>query len=186
MEADWEFEVGGDAPVIDACWAGLIDLRCNPERAWQLPETAQFPALAAALAKLNAPASPAWTSKCDLWTHLEAGEFDPDEMAAPPGSAAHAMGCYIDLLPGSGRNWIPPELASAECQRVCGFLSAAPLPCCRADLIIRRAFIAPDREELGITAYLTACGNSPTEAAQVLQSALVIFADAFRGHSTIE
>ena len=30
MEADWEFEVGGDAPVIDACWPGFVDLRRIP------------------------------------------------------------------------------------------------------------------------------------------------------------
>jgi hypothetical protein len=27
LEADWEFEVGGDAPVIDALWPGFVDLR---------------------------------------------------------------------------------------------------------------------------------------------------------------
>jgi hypothetical protein len=30
MEADWEFEVGGDAPVIDALWPGFVDLRLSP------------------------------------------------------------------------------------------------------------------------------------------------------------
>ncbi len=32
MEADWEFEVGGDAPVIEAHWPGFVDLRQNPEQ----------------------------------------------------------------------------------------------------------------------------------------------------------
>jgi hypothetical protein len=179
MEADWEFEVGGDAPVIDACWTGLIDLRNTPECAWQLPETAEFPVLAETLAKLNAASSPVWTSKCDLWRHLEEGEFDPDEMDAPHGHTDHAMGCYIDLLPGNGRRWISPEIAAAECKRVCGFLRAVPRRCCRADLIIRRAFITRERVELGITAYLTACGGSSAEATQTLQAALAIFANAF-------
>ena len=31
MEADWEFEVGGDAPVIEALWAGFVDLRSQPD-----------------------------------------------------------------------------------------------------------------------------------------------------------
>ena len=35
MEADWEFEVGGDAPVIEARWPGFVDLRRNPERAME-------------------------------------------------------------------------------------------------------------------------------------------------------
>jgi hypothetical protein len=65
-------------------------------------------------------------------------------------------------------------------------LRAVPRRCCRADLIIRRAFITPERVELGITAYLTACGKSPAEAAQVLQAALAIFVDAFTATLTIE
>jgi hypothetical protein len=183
MEADWEFEAGGDAPVIDACWSGLVDLRRAPEQAWNLPETAQFPALAEALARLNVAASPVWTSKCDLWPHLEAGEFDPDELDAPPGCSAHAMGCYIDLLPGSGQQWLPPDRAAAWCKRVCVLLRAVPLRCCRADFVIRRAITTlnptdPERVDLGITAYLTSCGASPAEAARTLEAALAAFADA--------
>jgi hypothetical protein len=71
MEADWEFEVGGDAtvpeaPIIDACWSGFVDLQSAPERARLLPEASQFPALADALVKLNGVGSPVWTSKCDF------------------------------------------------------------------------------------------------------------------------
>src|SRR5580658_1022540 len=98
MEADWEFEVGGDGPVIEACWAGFVDLRRMPERACDLPESALLPGLAMVLQRLNSEASPFWTSKCDFWPMLEAGEFAPDELDAPPGCAAHAMSCYIDLL----------------------------------------------------------------------------------------
>ena len=191
MEADWEFEVGGDAPVIDACWPGLIDLQRSPERAWQLPETAQFPALAQALAKLNAASSPVWTSKCDLWLHLDAGEVDPDELDAPPGSSAHAMGCYIDLLPKCGQQWLPPDVAAAWCKRLCGLLRALPLLCCRVDLIIRRAVLIPDptdpeRVDLGITAYLTSCGASCAEAEQTLEGALAAFADALFARVTVK
>ena len=186
MEADWEFEASGDAPVIEAQWLGFVDLRRTPERARELPETVQFPALAKALVKLNAAVSLVWTSKCDVWEHLEEGEFDPDEMDAPPECAAHAMGCYIDLLPRSGRRWIPPELASAECRRVCGLLRAVPLRCCRIDLVIRRAFVTAERMELGITAYLISCGESSAKAAQTLQAALAAFVGAFDGHSTVE
>jgi hypothetical protein len=137
MEADWEFEVGGDAPAIEARWEGFVDLRLAPERAWELQETAQFPALAAALAKLNAPRSPVWTSKCDLWPRLESDAFDPDEMDAPSGGFAHAMGCYIDLLPRSDGQWRFPALAEATCKQVCAVMGAVPLRSCRLDLMIR-------------------------------------------------
>lgn len=186
MEADWEFEVGGDAPVIEAMWPDFVDLRSSPERARQLPEAAQLPALAEALAKLNAATSPVWTSKSDFWPHLESDAYDPDEMDAPSGCAACAMGCYIDLLPKSDQQWADPDLAAAACKQVCHLLRAVPLRCCRADLVIRRAFITPQRMGLGITAYVTACGASESEAAVALQAALAAFADAVCGHSTLE
>jgi hypothetical protein len=196
MEADWEFEIGGgatapgvpvpEAPLIDACWPGFVDLRRQPELAWHLPETAQLPALSEALAKLNAADSPVWTSKCDFWPHLEPDEFDPDELDAPPGSATHAMGCYIDLLPGNGQQWPLPAMAAAACKQAVALLRAVPLRCCRADLVIRRAFITPDRMDLGITAYLTSCGESSAAATRTFQAALTAFTDILRGHPTLE
>jgi hypothetical protein len=184
MEADWEFEVGPDAtglaaPVIEALWAGFVDLRCHPERAKNLPEAAHFPKLAEALARLNSADSLVWTTKSDLWPHLEAGEFDPDEMDAPSCSATHAMGCYLDLLPRSDQQWALPEMADKACKRICGLLQAVPLGCCRADLVIRRAYITPDGMELGITAYLTSCGENPAAAAKTLEAALAALTDAF-------
>jgi hypothetical protein len=189
MESDWEFEVGPDAaglaaPVIEARWAGFVDLERDPERAGHLPEAAQLPGLAEALVKLNATASPVWTSKCDVWPRLEAGDFDPGELDAPSGCSAHAMGCYIDLLPRGDRQWTQPEMAADECKRVCGLLRAVPLRCCRADLVVRRAFVTPHPEErelarLGATAYLTSCGESSKDSAKTLRAALAAFADAF-------
>jgi hypothetical protein len=175
MEADWEFEVGGDAPVIDACWTGLVDLQRAPEAAWNLPECVAFPALAEALTKLNAAASPVWSSKCDFWPSLEAGEFDLDELDAPADCAAHAVGCYIDLLPKIG--W-QQGLAEAACKRFCGLLRAVPLRLCRTDLVIRRALIAAGEMDLGVTAYLTACGPSSVEAKLTLEAALTALTDA--------
>jgi hypothetical protein len=194
MEADWEFELGpGEtgvaAPVIDAAWTGLVDLRRSPELARKLPEAAAFPALAEALIRLNSAASPVWTAKCDYWPRLGADEFDPDELDAPPGCVNRAMGCYIDLLPASDGQWPIPEVIEKVCRNWCGLLRAVPLRCCRVDLVIRRAVLSAERMELGITVYLTACGASSAEAAQRLEAALVAFADAARcagGHSTVE
>lgn len=188
MEADWEFELGPDAaglaaPVIEARWAGFVDLQHEPERAGNLLEAGQLPGLAQTLVKLNAAASPVWTSKCDVWPRLEKGEFDPDELDAQPGHFAHAMGCYIDLLPRDGRKWLQPEMAAAECKQVCAHLRAIPLRCCRADLVIRRAIVTPDPSDqeipgLGVTAYLTSCGDSEAEAQRMLQAALAALTDA--------
>jgi hypothetical protein len=183
MEADWEFQVGGEAPVIESRWKGFVDLRRYPERAGQLPEAAELPALAEALAKLNASNSEVWTSKCDVWPVDDVSQIDPDELDAPPGCADHAVACYIDLLPRNLGQWETPDLAASACKDACGRLRLFPLRCSRLDLVIRRALIAGDRIDLGITAYLTACGASEGEAVQTLQVALVAFAEAFFSRS---
>ena len=52
MEADWEVEIGGGAPVIDALWPGFVDLRAarargriagggSVSRAWRCADSAQ-------------------------------------------------------------------------------------------------------------------------------------------------
>jgi hypothetical protein len=186
MEADWEFEVGGDAPVIDARWAGFVDLQREPGGAWKLDEVRELPGLGAVLERLNSPSSGVWTSKCDYWPSIAPGEFDPDELDAPQECAVHGMGCYIDLLAKSDQQWPFPAMIASACKHLCDKLHGVSLRCCRVDLIIRRAVIAPDLMDTGITAYLSACGASEADAAVVLQDALGVFADAICGGSTLQ
>jgi hypothetical protein len=175
MEADWEIDIGGDAPVIDAHWAGFVDLHLEPERVATLPEVVEFPALADALVRLNAAESPAWTSKCDVW---EAAGFDPDEMDAPPGRDVFALACYIDILPQIGRKWRSPGQAVVACRALCERLRNIPFRGCRADLVVRRAYITKETDEYGVTAYLTACGSTLEEARSALGAAVGVFADS--------
>jgi len=187
MQADWEFEIGGDAPVIDASWNGFDDLREHPERARELPEACEFPALADVLRRLNTPDSPVWTSKCDFFSGLTAAEFDADELEASPGDALSAVGCYIDLLPANEEEWVDPRAAGAACERTCACLRSITLRGCRADFVIRRAIVKPERACLGITAYFTACGTDRGAALSILEAALNASADSmanttFPGH----
>jgi len=175
MEADWEVEIGNEAPVIDACWEGFVDLRRVPERAADLPEARECTALKDALIRLNSPSSPVWTSKCDVW---RPAEFDADEMDAPGEAGKCALACYIDLLPRSDQQWGSPTEAVAACQALCSRIRDVPLRNCRADLVVRGALVAPERQTLGITAYLTACGSRPGHALAALDSALAAFADS--------
>jgi hypothetical protein len=186
MEADWEFEVGGEGPVIEALWPGFVDLRLNPELADQLPETADYPELAEALVRLNAKDSPVWTSKCGVWTLSDPDRFDPDEFDAPMGYTAHTNGCYIDLLPKCIEQWPVPDMVAECCKGWCKRFRAVPQHCCRVDLIIRRAFITSGQFDLGVTAYLTACSDSATEAKAVLQKATGPFANVLCGRSTVQ
>jgi hypothetical protein len=89
------------------------------------------------------------------------------------------MGCYIDLLPRDDGQWKSPEKVAKACRQVCGSLHDLALGCCRVDLVIRRALVAPDAECLGVTAYLTSCGDSQAGAAKTLQAALAALPGAF-------
>ena len=113
MEADWEFEVGGDAPIIEAHWPGFVDLREHPHQARELTEARQLPGLADALARLNAPSSPVWTSKTDVF---DPGSLDTDELDATREEAKHAIACYIDLLMRSDQQWSCPATGGAVLQ----------------------------------------------------------------------
>ncbi|GGH06822.1 hypothetical protein GCM10011586_23760 [Silvibacterium dinghuense] len=98
MEADWDALIGPDEPAIVAPWEGFADLRLHPEAAHTLPETAAWPELAEALLTLHAPASPVFTSKCDLWP-LASEDIDPYEFDATPDHAAYGIAAYIDIVP---------------------------------------------------------------------------------------
>jgi hypothetical protein len=186
MEADWEFEVGGDAPVIDARWAGFVDLQREPGAAWKLDEVRELPALGAALERLNAGSSPVWTSKCDFYPALQAEEFDADELDAAPSSCTEAVGCYIDILGKAGGGWSEPSAAEKACRQVCGALARVRLRWCRVDLMIRRALVGADSFGLGITGYISACGSNGSAARDTLAAALAAFADAVCGNSTLQ
>ncbi len=175
MEADWEVELGGGALVIDPHWPGFVDLRMQPERARELSEAADMPALSDALISLNAAASPVWTSKCDVWP---VAELDADELDAPRDQGHEAVGCYIDLLPRHGGQWAnPPELTD-WCKRVCERLRVVPLYSCRIDLVVRHANLAEEGLDLGVTAYLTAAGADRPAAVRTMASVLAALTNA--------
>jgi hypothetical protein len=175
MEADWEVEVGGEAPVIEALWSGFVDLRFSSNRVAELTEIQTLPALANALVQLNAAASPLWTSKCDVWP---VDGFDRLELDAPAEAATHGIACYVDILHAPPARWGDTSEAVAFCVDLCARLRGVSLSCCRVDLVVRRALITPGANDLGITAYLTACGATEAVALGQLQVALAAFVDA--------
>jgi hypothetical protein len=189
MEADWEFEVGGGAtapespihgaPIIDARWPGLIDLRRQPERIGEIQEAAAFPPLAALLEALNGAHSPLWTAKCDLW-EPEAVELAGLASASSPASsgalARTALACYVDLLPLAGEVFAQPLQAEAYCRKWVSRLAPVRLPDCRVDLVIRQA-VAGEAEGFGVTAYISALGGEKSAAAEALAAALAAFAN---------
>jgi hypothetical protein len=164
MEADWEVEIGGGAAVIEAEWPGFIDLHSDPDRVHEMDEVTGFAPLGKLLRALNAPASPLWTAKCDVW------EAEPGELC-----------CYVDLLPVQGR--VFAEWADAEkfCHGVVDRLAARPdlqnNPETTVDLVIRAA-VAGKTEGFGVTAYLSAGRPTMAQAEMALGAAMDAFADA--------
>jgi hypothetical protein len=153
MEADWEIEIGGEAPIIDAYWSGLVDLRAAPAKVSKLAECGRLPGLADALIRLNSAGSPVWTSKTDVF---EADNVDPFEVDGVDCCDGSGVSCYIDLLPREER-WRNHSDAVRDCEQICDRLHAIELRGCRVDLIIRRAHFSASAEGFGVTAYLTGC-----------------------------
>lgn len=173
MEADWELEIGGDAPVIEAYWSGFADLRTNPERVSELDECRELPGLANALVRLNAVDSAVWTCKTDVFAPER---IDADEMEASREDAVHAISCYVDMLFRSDRIWDSLAKAERDCETLCAALRAKALTRCRVDIVIRKA-MRGDREELGATVYLTACGRTLSDAKDRLGECLADFSE---------
>ena len=171
MEADWEFEVAGDAPVIDGCWSGFVNLRTDPERVWEISECRELPALADVLIRLNGADSRVWTSKTDVYTP---DRIDADEMDALPDETVCAIACYIDLLQRNDRIWKDSSEAEVECRHICACLRKISLRRCRVDLVIRRAFVV-ETAQLGATAYLSACGPTHSDTKERLAECLNAF-----------
>jgi hypothetical protein len=172
MEADWEFEIGPDAPVIESYWNGFVDLRAQPERAWELSECRELPALADILVSLNAVSSPVWTCKMDVFTPEH---IDPDEMNASEEDAAHSIACYIDLLQRNDQTWEVPLEAESDCRNLREKLRAILLGNCRVDIVLRRAVLG-DVDKLGATVYITACGSTLENAKSRLAECMAAFA----------
>jgi hypothetical protein len=181
MDIDWEVEIGGGAPVIEALWPGFIDLRTHPERIGEIAETSAFAPLADLLISLNSPQSPIWTSKCDVW--------EPE-----PGGAA----CYVDLIPRHGSVFADWRCVERLCRALVKQMTtrnardesdAAGTDATIADapvsLVIRQA-IAGQAEGYGITAYFSAGAESLPDAATVVANAMVAFSNAIRSAAFLD
>ncbi len=174
MEADWEIEIGGGAPVIEALWPGFVDLRTAPARIAEIAEAAGFPPLAQLLLALNRPPSPLWTAKCDLW-EAPTEELDPHPDANSATHLPFTLACYIDLLPLEGRVFAQWQQAERLCRDWVTRLESISIAEARLDLVVRQS-VAGAVEGFAVTAYLSAMGRDRGEAAAALAAAMEAFA----------
>lgn len=172
MEADWSVEIGGGAPVIDAAWEGLVDIRNFPERVNTLQEIAGLPSLKEGLLYLNAPGSRVWTSKCDFW-EMDGEELDPRELGAEARFCHAGLACYIDVLSRQELDMATFERVEQWARGAVKELQEIPSPNCRIDLVVREA-VTQETSGFGLTVYVIGCGAIPSQAKESLGKALEI------------
>ena len=180
MESDWSVAAGADDPVIETHWSetasGLawVDLRVGEElqrsRIAALPEAIALPAMARALALLNAPLGLLMTTKCDRWPMSEAELVELAEaLDAPP--AAYGFGSYIDVLMVHAvpmADFLLHEEWARTAARRCAALN---VPDGRVEMLVR-----PARKDgiwgFGMSVYCYACGSDEAAAGTAWAEAL--------------
>ena len=180
METDWSVAVGGDDPVIEARWSdaatGLawVDLRMDGEtqrsRIAALPEAARSPAMARALALLNALRGVLMTTKCDRWLLSDAERAElADALDAPV--LACGYGSYIDVLMAHAvpmADFLLHEEWARTTARRC---AALPIDDARLEVVVRPAH-KDDVWGYGATVYCYAGGVDEVRAEAVWADAI--------------
>ena len=172
MEADWSAEIGAGLPEIVLPWAGLIDLGGlgAAEIRSQVPEAADTPGLALALAQLNAAASPVRTSKCDVWT-LGADEIDVYEFDTTVEEAQHGRAAYMDIVPQDLAVFASFTLTEEWARAFARALAVVPVSSARAEVVVRGARIE-DTSGFALTLYAFGCGRDKEAAERAWSAAL--------------
>ena len=180
METDWSVAAGGDDPVIETRWSdaatGLacVDLRVDGEtqrsRIAALPEAARSPAMARALALLNALRGVLMTTKCDRWLLSDAERAElADALNAPV--LACGYGSYIDVLMAHAvpmADFLLHEEWARTTARRC---AALPVDDARLEVVVRPAH-KDDVWGYGLTVYCYAGGVDEARAEAVWADAI--------------
>lgn len=180
MESDWSVAAGADDPVIETHWSdaasGLawVDLRVDDElqrsRIAALPEATASPAMARALALLNAPRGLLMTTKCDRWSMSEAELVELAEALDAP-LAVCGCGSYIDVLMVHAiplADFLLHEEWARTAARRCAALN---VPDGRVEMVVR-----PARKDgmwgFGMSVYCYVCGSDEAAAGRSWAEAL--------------
>ncbi len=172
MEADWSVEIGAGSPTIALPWTGFRDLSAltAEQVAASIPEAAGEPALATALARMNAWSSRVRTSKCDVWQlgaeELDIYEFDTTKEEAQAGRAS-----YLDVLPRDPAVFGSFVLVETWARSFARALALVPLGSARAEVVVRAACVE-DRRGYALTLYAFGCGRDRAAATTAWASAL--------------
>ena len=166
MRIDIGQETDPGDPVLEIPWADpdnpanlYIDVKHRPEAAMELVECRRFPALGQFLLKVNGPAMPFRTAKCDAWATTD---LDLEERIAFP--LPCKVGSYVDLLIDRAdmNSHVEPyqKLGALLAQRLKDSKAFAQI-----EIFIRRClFTLEDRSGYYATVFIHAYGANPQEA----------------------
>jgi hypothetical protein len=193
MFSESSVECGHDDPVLVVPWSDpdnssrhFIDLRENPYDLDWIEEAAQHPPLLHALRALNAPRSPVFTAKCDVWNLPEEDlaslrlELDLIPEDSPAGIAS-----YIDLLWRERSTFVSFHQHEQILHRITRLVTPLDHPYALLESILRPALIdfSSPQEGFAITIYLKALGHDPAAAEEHWGSALSDVSTLLRGRA---
>lgn len=159
--------------------ARFLDLRAEPFDLGEVAEADQYPTLRRALRSLNAPRSPVFTSKCDVWTLSpeDGGEkleslrleldLDDDEVAFGHSS-------YIDVLWRERSVFASAHVATGRLARLARRAARLPHTEAAFEAVLRPAVVdlRGPLEGFGATLYVTAVAGDPETAQSRWEAAL--------------
>jgi hypothetical protein len=172
MQADYEIELGPDAPALEIPWQSsdgsvrYFDLRERPELLLEISEAAGNPELARFLSAVNSPRSHFQSAKCDSWLSDEITEAEVIY------EAKWKFASYVDLIFADASAQSDLEGHRLTTSKLTQLLGKAPEISAAAEFIVRRCYfhrtsdIETSDDGYCITFYLSGYGDDEDQARQ--------------------
>jgi hypothetical protein len=193
MFSEWSVECGQDDPVLVVPWSDpenpgrqFIDLRENPYDLDWVEEATEHPPLLHVLRALNAPRSPVYTAKCDVWK-LDSSELGAlrFELNLIPEDASSGIASYIDLIWRERSIFASLHQHEQLMDRVVRLAAALEHPYAALECTLRPAMIdfSGPQEGFAISLYVKAVGHNSEAAKEHWGAALADIAALLRGRA---
>jgi hypothetical protein len=139
MHADFSVELGRDDPALEIPWSSsdpsvrYFDLKKCPELVLQIPEAVAHPEMSAFLTRINTPAFPLATAKCDIW---DSRKISAEEEIF----GDRKFVSYVDLFFVDERSRCSFDKHEALAKELCRLLNHAPHIAATVELVVRRCY----------------------------------------------
>jgi hypothetical protein len=170
VQADYEIELGPDAPALEIPWRSpdgqtrYFDLRARPELLLEISEAASNPELARFLSLVNSPRSHFQSAKCDSWLSDEISEAEEIY------EAKWKFASYVDLFFSDPAAQMDLQIYRTTSSKLAQLLGKAPDISAAAEFMVRRCYFhRSDDTDLSddgfcFTFYLSGYGDDEDQA----------------------